>query len=506
MVTLWLACVELQPPLILIDPDHDWDGDGWTETLGDCDDDDSSVHPGADEVCDRIDHDCDGRDVPWLSVPGDHEEIADALEVANSGDAICVEGGVTSARVFGPLRVEVAGVLIESSSGSSRAIFDGQGDTASVLTIETGDLVDPVVIRGFGVRGGSASIGAGVLVLDSAATLDELDISENVCDQHDSCLGVGLYASDSELTISNSRIHDNAAEVIGDDEWIRGVGVVFEDSEVVLSSSAIEDNVASIENSRDAVIDGVGLFSAGSGALVMSDLRLASNHGEIGNGALGSSAQGGGAHISTDASFSRVRVCGNSVDSTSSSFGGGLVLDSAVNTVRLTNVIVAGNRTGTVEGSGGGIVLNQSEGSFEFENVDIVGNTTGAKGGGIYTRSDLTLVNANIAFNELDGTGTTGPAIYCSSQASPIVGLLYSNEFSNTGAEEGVGGCEDPVEMDTLAVDPRYIDTEASDPCEWDLRLEEVSGVLNSGDPDLSDVDGQRSSIGAHGGEGGGDW
>lgn len=37
----------------------DDDGDGYSEEAGDCDDTDSSVSPGADEVCDGIDNDCD---------------------------------------------------------------------------------------------------------------------------------------------------------------------------------------------------------------------------------------------------------------------------------------------------------------------------------------------------------------------------------------------------------------------------------------------------------------
>lgn len=42
-------------------PNIDNDGDGYTESEGDCDDDDSSVNPGASEICnDVIDNDCDG--------------------------------------------------------------------------------------------------------------------------------------------------------------------------------------------------------------------------------------------------------------------------------------------------------------------------------------------------------------------------------------------------------------------------------------------------------------
>ena len=40
--------------------EEDWDGDGYVPCTGDCDDTESEVHPGAAEVCDGIDNDCDG--------------------------------------------------------------------------------------------------------------------------------------------------------------------------------------------------------------------------------------------------------------------------------------------------------------------------------------------------------------------------------------------------------------------------------------------------------------
>ena len=43
-----------------LDPDTDQDGDGHTTCDGDCDDEDATVHPDATEVCDEVDNDCDG--------------------------------------------------------------------------------------------------------------------------------------------------------------------------------------------------------------------------------------------------------------------------------------------------------------------------------------------------------------------------------------------------------------------------------------------------------------
>lgn len=77
-------------------PDTDGDGagagtssigcpyNGWSASNDDCDDGDASIHPGADEYCDGVDHDCDGSvnesssvDAPFWYLDGDEDGYGD---------------------------------------------------------------------------------------------------------------------------------------------------------------------------------------------------------------------------------------------------------------------------------------------------------------------------------------------------------------------------------------------------------------------------------------------
>ena len=89
LVACMTACVDkdpepepedTNPPLDTYAPPADDDGDGWTIDAGDCDDENASIRPGADEECNGVDDNCNGLvDESFDDTDGD--TIADCMDV-----------------------------------------------------------------------------------------------------------------------------------------------------------------------------------------------------------------------------------------------------------------------------------------------------------------------------------------------------------------------------------------------------------------------------------------
>ena len=64
LISLFLACFpeikSSEEQRFQKNPNEDFDGDGFTENEGDCDDQNTSVKPNEEEVCDGFDNDCNG--------------------------------------------------------------------------------------------------------------------------------------------------------------------------------------------------------------------------------------------------------------------------------------------------------------------------------------------------------------------------------------------------------------------------------------------------------------
>ncbi|MEK7132126.1 MAG: putative metal-binding motif-containing protein [Patescibacteria group bacterium] len=122
----------VDPPFV------DEDGDGYGLAPYDCDDGDSSVYPGADEICDGVDNDCDG--LADDADPGSEEECDDTPAPADDFVEVCV--------------TEVVGTNYDLSvrndtTGDNTLWFTGttlltevDADDCAVFTAESGDRLE----------------------------------------------------------------------------------------------------------------------------------------------------------------------------------------------------------------------------------------------------------------------------------------------------------------------------------------------------------------------------
>ena len=70
---------------------------GYVTTDDDCDEDNAEVHPGAEELCNELDDDCDGE--------GDPEELCGIVEADPGGCGCGAEGSAAGVAVLGALGV-----------------------------------------------------------------------------------------------------------------------------------------------------------------------------------------------------------------------------------------------------------------------------------------------------------------------------------------------------------------------------------------------------------------
>ena len=103
---------------VLLIEEIDSDGDGVPTCMGDCNDSVAAIHPGAAELCDRLDDDCDGQ-VPADEQDGDGDGVATC-----EGDCDDTDPDLS------PLAAELCNGLDDDCDGQVGAIeLDADGDT-----------------------------------------------------------------------------------------------------------------------------------------------------------------------------------------------------------------------------------------------------------------------------------------------------------------------------------------------------------------------------------------
>jgi hypothetical protein len=295
--------------------------DGAVDSAGDCDDSDPEVNPGATEVCDGIDNDCDTTVDPFVQVPGDHATVAEAIAAAGSGDELCIAAGTYTELL------DLAGkdLTLTGAAGAEATVLDGDG-AGTVVTATAGEAL---VVRGLTVRGGAAESGGGILVEGGSVRVEDAVVEANLA--LDGTGGGGLAASSATVVLVDSTLRDNEAS--GGD--VAGGGLYAEDCSVTLENSVVMGNRAVGEDARG------GGIAVWGGTLSTSGVSVEDNAVEV------------------------------NLDGSTHAYGGGISVENA--TVELQATVIAANAvevTTTSYGYSGGGGLYLGGGPFEL--VDVV--------------------------------------------------------------------------------------------------------------------------------------
>ena len=305
----------------------------------DCNDDDASVKPGAQEVCDGQDNDCDQGtpEAGLVTMNGENfsgiNEAIWASDWQTGGSEIFVCEGTYVGRIDVYHDLTLTGV-----HGPETTILDGNGEGATV-TVDY-----DITIQGFTITGGEAYTGGGI---------------------------DGFSYGSGHLIVENVILEGNSAEF--------GGGIAGgENQDLTLADVIIRDNVATASGGgvymwggqlrRAEVYGNSGVY--GGGVYVERGRLAADAYSHV---YANTAAYGGGVYL-TDAELAG----GVPIDDNSAQFGGGV---AGRGTVLFEQAEVRNN---TAQRGGGAYLWYEADATFDgclFE-----GNLASHRGGGVFLR------------------------------------------------------------------------------------------------------------------------
>ncbi|MCO4771286.1 MAG: putative metal-binding motif-containing protein [Deltaproteobacteria bacterium] len=505
----------------------DADGDGYGHPVdavltcavplldtSDCDDTNAAINPGATEVCDFVDNDCDTLADLDGWVPTDYATVGDALANAPAGAALCVEDGTwtvseqTRSSALTLQGVSRTGTLFDA--GSSWMLSSTGAVTLRSVTVQNADC-----------NGTQAS------VIDAGAALVVEDVTVDGASCDGPAMG-GVFEVDGvPITLIDVRVDGFTALVDGNHH-----GVVYSaGGDMTLQGVTIDDADVTATQLY-------GTIYANGGSVTMNQVHLRdSSFTNTTNlwGLLFTQEVSAAPHAFTD-----ISVTGCTLD-VGRTFYGALSLDDLTGDTTVDRFLFADNTiaigTGPETSAGSKGMLGYSDGGeTSFTNLQVTDNVfTNAVTGSVHGLFDasggLTVLNADIANNDF-GVVTTWSGMFENGGgdvelvnatfaentwtannsvgdilviADPLEGMriAYMNLYESGTGESFYSSEEDGALAATgvTNADPLYTGAATGD-----YTLSSGSSLIDAGDPDITDADGSRSDLGAFGGPNGALW
>ena len=230
--------------------DPDGSGASWISDDTDCDDADSAINPGATELCDDVDNDCDASttgsgSVSYDSGSGTLTDVSSSFSGSSSS--------VASATLSSGTYYFCDDTFYVSMTASSGATVDLVGSGAAVLSGATTDLIldiagADVTLTDLTLEDGYGSYYGGTIACESAGsiTLDTVTIQDGSSGYY----GGGIYSDTCDVTATDSAFLTNSAAAHGGAFYV-------DDGDILLDNVDIDDNYAYYQGAGGTIRDGV---------------------------------------------------------------------------------------------------------------------------------------------------------------------------------------------------------------------------------------------------------